>query len=71
MIDGLKVIAEGFAANSYAVLDDFGGFAQRQGVPLNRVRRVGEFNILIVLKRSKRLPREGAQFVQPLFLSGD
>ena len=33
MIDSFKVVAQRFAADSYAVLDDFGGFAQGEGIP--------------------------------------
>jgi hypothetical protein len=50
MIDRLHVILERLAADRDALLDDQRGFGCRQRVPLDRVRRVGQFKIMDMLK---------------------
>ena len=50
MIDGFEMIAERFAAHGNAVFDDFRRFAQREGVPLDGVGRIGEINVVVLLE---------------------
>ena len=64
MIDGLEMVAERFATHGNAVLDDFRRFAQREGVPLDGVRRVGEINIVVLLELRQGSRRQRAQAVE-------
>lgn len=71
MVNCLQMIFKRLAADSDALLNHNRSLNPRESVAFNCVRRVGEFNIIVMLKRSKRLARQGPQLVQPLLLRGD
>ena len=60
MVDRFQVVAQGFAADGNTVLDDLGGLAKRTGIALDRVRGIGEFNVVKLLQLRERLPRQRA-----------
>lgn len=57
MIEGFKVIFQRFPADRNTFLDDQGGFNGTEGIALNGIRGVREFDIVIVLDVGKRLRR--------------
>ena len=71
MIDGFEMLAEGFAANRDAVLDHFGGFTQRQGIPLDRVRCIGQFKIMDMLKVAQSSGRKRTEPIELRLLLRD
>ena len=50
MVDGFEVLAERFTADRNAVLDDFRGLAEAERVPLDRVGRVGQLDVVTFLQ---------------------
>ena len=55
MIEGLQVVLERFTADCYALLDHQRGLHGAEGVAFDRVRSVGEFDVVIMLKIAHRL----------------
>jgi hypothetical protein len=71
MIDGFEMVAERFAADRDAMLDDFRRLSQREGVSLDRVGRIGQFNVKIFLKLRQGSRRQRAQPIKLRFLLRD
>ena len=71
MIDGFEMVAKRFAANRDAVLDDLRRLAQREGVSLDRVGRVGQFNVVMLLELRQGSPRQRTHAVEPRLLLFD
>jgi hypothetical protein len=71
MIDGFEVVAQRLAADGNAMLDDLGRFAKREGVSLDRVRRVGQFDVVVFLKLRQGGRGDRAQPVELRLLLSD
>ena len=50
MIEGLQVILEWLSAYGNSLLDNKRGLNRAEGVPLDGVRRVGDFHVVVVLE---------------------
>ena len=71
MIDCLKVIPQWFTGNGDTLFDHHRGFRCRERIPLNRIRRIGEFDIVGMLKVGQPVRREGTQPVEFGLLGGN
>jgi hypothetical protein len=64
MIDRLQVILQRLAANGDALLDNQGRLDGGQRVPLDRIGRIGQFNILAVLEVAQATGRTATKPVK-------
>ena len=71
MIDGFEMVAKRFAANGNAVLDHFRRLTQGEGIALDRVGRVGEFDVVVFLELHQGSHRQRAQAVELRLLLPD
>lgn len=71
MIDGFQMIPQWLAGNGDALFDDHGGFHRRERIPLNRIRCVGDFDIVGMLEVGQPMRCKGAQPVEFGLLGGD
>ena len=71
MIDGFEMVTKRFAPNRNAVLDDLRRLTQREGVSLDSVGRVGQFNVVVLLQLRQGSHGERAHAVEPRFLLFD
>ena len=71
MVQRLQVIFERLTADRNALFNHQRGFDGTEGVALNRVRRIGNLEIVVVFEVSERLLRQGPQCLELPFPSGD
>src|SRR5438046_6946543 len=68
MADRLEMVLERLAANCNAFFEDDRGFAAGQRIALDRIRAVGQLDIVPGGQRIEALPAQRPQPVEPLFL---
>jgi|SRR5271166_3158662 len=71
MVDRLQMILERLAADRDPLLDDERRLGGAQGVPLDRVRRVGQLEIVDVLEVAEAGAYYGTQSIELGLLRGD
>ena len=64
VIDGFEVITQRLAADRDAMLDDLGRLSQGGRVPLDGIRRVGQFDIIVLLDLCQCRRRERPERVE-------
>ena len=71
MIERFQVISERLPRNRDALLNDQRRFDGGQSIPLDRVRAVRNFQVVIMLKVAQCFGRQGTQPLEPVPLRGD
>ena len=71
VIESFQVILERLAAHSDAVLDDLGGLAMSERVPLKRVGGIGQLDVVILLQLPERGMRHRPELVELGLLGED
>ena len=71
MVEGFQMVFQRLPGYGNAVLDHKRGFNRAESVPLNRIRRVGDFDVVIMLKIGQGFARQWPKTVQVGPLGGD
>ena len=71
VVEGFEMILERLAADRDALLDDQGRLGGRQGVALDRVRRVGQFQVVRMLEIGERTGCPAQEPVELGLLAGN
>ncbi len=70
MIERLKMVLKRLTADRNPLFDDQRGFNRAERVAFDGVRRVREFDVVVMLQVGKRLRRQRPQLFEPLLFRG-